>query len=69
MIHTPKESATGSDDNTAGQTLQATVIEVGGPDNSGDRVVDLAVTQLDGTRLATWAASGDVSLVIVPAEG
>ncbi|WP_330351825.1 SAF domain-containing protein [Streptomyces sp. NBC_00582] len=69
VIHTPKESATGSDDNTAAQTLQATVIEVGGPDNSGDRVVDLAVTQLDGTRLATWAASGDVSLVIVPAEG
>ncbi|MFM9462794.1 SAF domain-containing protein [Streptomyces scabiei] len=70
VIHTPKESVTGSsDDNTAGQTLQATVIEVGGPDNSGDRVVDLAVSQLDGTRLATWAASGDVSLVIVPVEG
>jgi Flp pilus assembly protein CpaB len=71
VIHTPKESATGAegDDKGAGQTLQATVIEVGGADNSGARVVDLAVTQLDGTRLATWAASGEVSLVIVPTEG
>ncbi|MCX4682252.1 SAF domain-containing protein [Streptomyces sp. NBC_01433] len=71
VIHTPKESATGAagDDKTAGQTLQATVIEVGSADNSGDRVVDLAVSALDGIRLATWAASGEVSLVIVPVEG
>ncbi|ATM24688.1 hypothetical protein SMD44_p10189 (plasmid) [Streptomyces alboflavus] len=67
-LHTPKESATGKDDKTAGQAVQATVIEVGGASNSGDRVVDLAVSQLDGTRLATWAASGEVSLVIVPVE-
>ncbi|MFZ3491877.1 SAF domain-containing protein [Streptomyces sp. 5.8] len=68
VIHTPKGTAAGpSGDNTAGETLQATVIEVGSPGNSGDRVVDLAVTQLNGTQLATWAAAGDVSLVIVPA--
>ncbi|MFC7992107.1 SAF domain-containing protein [Streptomyces pilosus] len=71
VIHTPKDSATGAadDDKETGQSLQATVIEVGRPDNSGARVVDLAVTQLDGTRLAIWAAAGEVTLSIVPAEG
>ncbi|MEU0108367.1 SAF domain-containing protein [Streptomyces sp. NPDC006251] len=71
-VHTPKESAAGGSDGAAGgktERIQATVIEVGAADNSGDRVVDLAVNSLDGTTLAQWAADDAVTLVLVPASG
>ncbi|MCX4481779.1 SAF domain-containing protein [Streptomyces cellulosae] len=68
-VHTPKESAAGGDENSKTERIQATVIEVGAADNSGDRVVDLAVNSLDGTTLAQWAADDAVTLVLVPASG
>lgn len=68
-MHTPKESAAGGDENSKTERIQATVIEVGAADNSGDRVVDLAVNSLDGTTLAQWAADDAVTLVLVPASG
>lgn len=70
-VHTPKESAatTSDDGDSKAERLQATVIEVGPADNSGDRVVDLAVNSLDGTTLAQWSADDAVTLVIVPASG
>ncbi|MPY58623.1 SAF domain-containing protein [Streptomyces spongiae] len=70
-VHTPKDSAAGSsdDEDSKAERLQATVIEVSAADNSGDRVVDLAVNSIDGTTLAQWAADDAVTLVIVPESG
>lgn len=69
-VHTPKESAASSDDeDSKAERLQATVIQVSAADNSGDRVVDLAVNSIDGTTLAQWAADDAVTLVIVPDAG
>ncbi|MDH6522408.1 SAF domain-containing protein [Streptomyces sp. SAI-090] len=70
-VHTPKESAaaSGDDADSKAERLQATVIQVSAADNSGDRVVDLAVNSIDGTTLAQWAADDAVTLVIVPDAG
>ncbi|MEU6405352.1 SAF domain-containing protein [Streptomyces sp. NPDC046985] len=68
VVHTPKNNGADSDSGGSSKdtTVHAVVIEVGRADNSGDRVVDLAVSALDGTTLAQWSANGEASLVVVP---
>jgi hypothetical protein len=48
------------------QVIQATVLEVGRPDDSGLRVVEVSVPPTDGPRLAAWSATGRVAIVIEP---
>ncbi|MCM2430964.1 SAF domain-containing protein [Streptomyces sp. RKAG337] len=68
VVHTPKNNGSSDGSASSGKDtpVQAVVIEVGKPDNSGDRVVDLAVNALDGSTLAKWSANGEASLVVVP---
>ncbi|TGB15512.1 SAF domain-containing protein [Streptomyces sp. MZ04] len=45
-------------------TIDAVVSRVGAPDANGARVVDVAVAGTDSPTVATWSASGSVTLVL-----
>ncbi|MEW1913819.1 SAF domain-containing protein [Kitasatospora sp. NPDC085895] len=71
LVHAAKDLAASAQGTPAAQeaNISATVVRVGKPSNSGDVVVDVAVASGSGSTLARWAARGEVSFLLLPAEG
>ncbi|WP_181008920.1 SAF domain-containing protein [Streptomyces sp. SM12] len=62
VVHTNTQSEGGS----SPSQVAATVRSIGEPDTSGARMVNLAVASKDAADLGTWAAAGDIILVLEP---
>lgn len=65
-VSSSSSGSSGSGDKGGDDPITGTVASVSGADASGAVVVNLAVSNVDGTELATRAASGDVALVRQP---
>lgn len=72
VVATPDTTQQGGDGAAAGttrpQTLNATVVTVGGADTDGTVVVDMAVNPSQGPRLAEIVASGHFVVILAPAD-
>ena len=70
LVATPTDTAQGTALGTPAEPIEATIAESGEPDPStGVRVVDVRVPQEVGVALARIAASGSVTVVVLPPPG
>ena len=70
LVGTPVDTGPGSAAVSSTDPIEATVAESGQPDpSSGVTVVDVRVPQDAGVSLARMAASGNVTVVVLPSGG